>query len=61
MIDQDEAEIRNEIKKKKKNISFIEETLAQDELNTSNETEESVDEAEVYAAKMVKNRQPSTF
>nr|CAD1840704.1 unnamed protein product [Ananas comosus var. bracteatus] len=45
-------------KEKEKNISFVEESSAQDEPNTSDETKDSADETEIYAAEMVKNHQP---
>nr|CAD1830253.1 unnamed protein product [Ananas comosus var. bracteatus] len=40
-------------KGKEKNISFVEESSAQDEPNESDETEDSADEAEIYAAEIV--------
>lgn len=58
MIGNDGAEIRNQNKEKEKNISFIEETSAQDEPNTPSETEDSANEAEIYATEMVKMYQP---
>lgn len=57
IIGHDGAEIRNGIGKEK-NISFIDETSAQDEPTTFSEIEESTDEAKIYAAEMIKNRQP---
>lgn len=58
MISHDGVKTRNGAKEKRKNISFIEKTAAQDESNISSEIENSTDEFEIYAAEMVKNHQP---
>nr|CAD1821651.1 unnamed protein product [Ananas comosus var. bracteatus] len=53
----DGAEIKIGVKEKEKNVSFLEESSAQDQSDMSEETEDSADEAEIYVAEMVKNRQ----